>query len=275
MNIRVTMVCMTLLLRISGSIAADSATQGRFPNALAQKLDAEISRQIEKKNLPGVIAVISIPGEGRYVALRGKANLKTGRTPTLDDSFRIASITKMFTATAVLVLMDQGRIAGSDPVSKWFPTLPRADKITIDNLLRMQSGIVEPIDHQTMKDYYHNPLLRIPFSTLVQRASAHGDHFGTPGKRTVYTDFNYILLGEIVERVTGKDLGTALREIVIAPFGLENTTLPMSSKLPGELHGYGWNAKTKVFEDKTELDPLLAGGAGAMVSTAADLETFA
>src|SRR5262249_53726029 len=159
----------------------------------------------------------------------GKANLKTGQAPAADDSFRIASISKMFTATAMLGLIDQGKLAGSDPVSKWFPTLPNAEKITIDNLLRMQSGIVDPINHQTMKDYYKNPFLRIPLSTLLERAAAHGDHFGVPGKKTVYTDFNYILLGEIVERVSGKDLGTYLRETVLTPLGLRNTAFPSGS----------------------------------------------
>jgi D-alanyl-D-alanine carboxypeptidase len=264
-----------LLLVVGGISAAEPGTESRFSEALAQKLDAAISERIEKKNLPGVIAVISIPGEGRYVALRGKANFKTGRAPAEDDSFRIGSISKTFTATAVLLLIDQGKVAGTDPVSKWFPSLPHAEKITIDNLLRMQSGIVDPIDHQTMKDYYHNTFLRVPLNALLERASAHGDHFGTAGQRTVYTDFNYILLGHIVERVTGKELGSYLRETVLTPLGLRSTAIPSDSKLPGELRGYGWNGKTKEFEDKTELDPQLAGGAGAMVSTVGDLETFA
>jgi D-alanyl-D-alanine carboxypeptidase len=270
-----TLTCTILCLVVGVSAAAEPETESRFSPALAQKLDAEISKQIDKKNLPAVIATITIPGEGRYVARRGKASLKTGRAPAADDSFRIASITKMFTATAVLALIDQGKLSGTDPVSKWFPSLPNAEKITIDNLLRMQSGIVDPIDHQTMKDYYHNPFLRVPLSTLLERASAHGNHFGKPGKRTVYTDFNYILLGEIVERLSGKDLGTYLGETVLTPLSLRNTALPSGSKLSGDLRGYGWNAKTKAFEDKTELDPHLAGGAGAMVSTVADLETFA
>jgi D-alanyl-D-alanine carboxypeptidase len=275
MKLHKSMTGTMLLLAVGATAAAEPGAESRLSGALAQNLDAEISRQMEKKNLPGVIAVITTPGEGRYVALRGKANLMTGRAPALDDSFRIASITKMFTATAVLVLIDQGKLAATDPVSKWFPSLPRAEKITIDNLLRMQSGIVDPIDHQTMKDYYQNPLLRVPLGTLLGRASAHADHFGTPGKKTVYTDFNYILLGEIVQRVSGKDLGTYVHETVLAPLGLRSTTLPAGSQLPGDMRGYGWNTKTKAFEDKTELDPQLAGGAGALVSTVANLEIFA
>jgi D-alanyl-D-alanine carboxypeptidase len=275
MNVRDTMACTIFFLVVSGTSGAEPAPQSRFPEALTERLDAEISKQIEKKNLPGVIAVITIPGEGRYVALRGKADLKSGRAPGPDDPFRIASISKMFTATAILMLMDQGKLAATDPVAKWFPGLPHAKEITVDNLLRMQSGIVDPIDHQTMKDYYHNPLLKIPLSDLLQKTSAHADHFGAPGKKTVYTDFNYILLGEIVERVSGKDLGTYLRETILTPLGLRNTSIPSTPKLPGELRGYGWNAKTKKFEDKTDQDPQLPGGAGALVSTVADLETFA
>ncbi len=92
-------------------------------------------------HLPGVVVAITVPGEGEYIAVRGSANLATGRARELDDPFRIASITKTFVATAILQLVDEGQLSTSDNLSKWFPDFPNADTITIDDLLRMRSGI--------------------------------------------------------------------------------------------------------------------------------------
>jgi len=78
-------------------------------------------------NLPGVVVAIWVPGEGEYFFTKGVANLETGALRELDDPFRIASITKTFTATAVLQLVDEGKLSTSDKLLKFFPEFPNAD----------------------------------------------------------------------------------------------------------------------------------------------------
>jgi D-alanyl-D-alanine carboxypeptidase len=90
----------------------------------------------------------------------------------------------------------------------------------------------------------------------------------------VYTDFNYDILAGIVRRVYGKDIGDLIGEAVIAPLELRDTSYPTGTGIPGPLRGYGWNPETDRFDDKTLLNPQLAGAAGAMVSTVPDLIRF-
>lgn len=268
-------------LALAGARPDRSTAQGptdeirTLPAELVAKLDAKVAERMEQGNLPGVLVAIDIPGKGRYVAARGKANLETGRPPRAGDPFRIASITKTFTATGVLILADRGKLDLSDQVAKWFPDVPNADRITVENLLRMRSGLADPVDHAFMAEYYRNPLLDLDAGELIRRSRARVDRCIAPDQKTQYTELNYILLGEIVRRVSGQAPGDFIHEAVCQPLGLKDTTWPNSTEMPGGLRGYGWNRQTKSFEDKTLLNPAVAGGAGAMVSTLADLQAYA
>jgi len=108
----------------SESAMVDAA---RFSDDTVQKLDEVVAREMQEKNLPGVVVGVWVPGEGRYLVARGVANLETGRPRRLHDPFRIASITKTFTATAILQLIDKGKLSKSDTVSKWLPDFTNAD----------------------------------------------------------------------------------------------------------------------------------------------------
>ena len=149
------MICF-LVLMCSAAAGADNPPSAHFSEDTIKKLDAEIDNRLQKKNLPGVVVSIIVPGEGTYVAAKGKANLETGRPREVGDPFRIASITKTFIATAILQLIDQGKLQATDALSKWFPSLPNAKNITVRDLLRMRSGIADPVDKELMKDYYHH-----------------------------------------------------------------------------------------------------------------------
>ena len=124
--------------------ANDGQQDSGFSEDTVQRLDRAIAKQMQEDDLPGVVVGVWVPGEGEYVVARGKANLKTGEQRDLEDPFRIGSITKTFTATAILQLVEEGKLSKTDKLAKWYPDFPNADKITIEHLIRMQSGIVEP-----------------------------------------------------------------------------------------------------------------------------------
>jgi D-alanyl-D-alanine carboxypeptidase len=255
----------------------EEATSGdaRFSAENLKELDSTIARVMKDKNLPGVLVAVSVPGDGEYITAQGKANLDTGRAPDPDDQFRIGSATKTFVATAILQLVDEGKLSKSDTLSKWYPDFPNADRITIDDLLRMRSGIPDYWDEETLKQYYDNPLERVTNEDVIKAAASKADQFEPPDRETKYNNTNYNILSAIIEKVSGNDINTQLSENILKPLGLKNTLYPTNDELPGELHGYGLNPQSGEFEDKTILNPTPADGAGAMISNLSDLGVWA
>jgi D-alanyl-D-alanine carboxypeptidase len=239
-----------------------------FSDDKVRRLDGAIAKQMRENDLPGVVVGVWVPGEGEYVVARGKANLKTGEKRDPDDPFRIGSITKTFTATVILQLVEEGALSKSDKLAKWYPDFPNAKMITIEHLLSMRSGIVQQNGWDTI-DFYTSPEAVIETSALL------GGQFSPPGQRTEYTDINYVLLGEIISKVTGNDTADRIDESILKPLGMKNTFYPTNNDLPGDLRGYGSDLVSEELEDLTNLNPGGPGWAGAMISDVWDLKTWA
>lgn len=212
----------------------------------------------------------------RSVTQRLNASIARARSPRqFAQPFRIASITKAFTAAAVLQLADRGKLRKSDVMAKWFPDFPNAQIITVDDLLRMRSGIAAPNDDQVLAAVYDHPLQRAPTLAQMMATSAQlRAEFIKPNTVGRYTDLNYYILGGIAQKASGRDIGQLITANIIRKLGLTQTSYPVGPNLPGGLHGYGWNAATHRFDDKTAFNPALAGAAGAMISSIRDLQTY-
>jgi D-alanyl-D-alanine carboxypeptidase len=267
--------CLCTLTFLGSAASAATHSNTLFPADVAARLNQDIAAIVKQNKLPSVAVGIFIPGKGQYVFLDGLADLKTQTLRQFDQPFRIASITKAFAATAVLVLIDRGLLHKTDPISKWYPQFPNADKITIDDLLRMRSGIPAPNDDEVLARVYDAPLAPAPsLADELQSIARLKAQFKAPNTIGVYTDFNYDILAGIVQKITGKDIGRLITETVIVPLKLGATSYPTGTSVPGGLHGYGWNPSTKRFDDKTLFNPPLAGAAGAVISSIPDLHTF-
>ena len=266
---------MTLVI-ISGC-GNDTQDDSRFSDAIVQQLDKAVTQEMKYNDLPGVVVGVWVPGEGEYVVARGKANLETGEKRDLDDPFRIGSITKTFVATAILQLVDRGKLSKNDKLSKWYPEFPNADQITIDDLLRMRSGLVETISMETVWDAYEkNRLADISTQDVIGRSARTSAQLGyPPDQRTEYMNINYVLLGEIVEKVSGEDLGTYIDENILEPLEMKNTIYPVEADLPGDLHGYHRNIDRLELVDTTIVNPAPIAGSGAMISDVWDLKIWA
>jgi D-alanyl-D-alanine carboxypeptidase len=107
-----------------------------------------------------------------------------------------------------------------------------------------------------------------------KRAAGKASQFGPPNQKTKYVNVNYNLLEDVIRYASGHDIGVQLTEGIFKPLGLKDSQYPTASDMPGALRGYGWNDRAQKFEDKTVLNPALPGGAGAIVSTVADLQTY-
>jgi D-alanyl-D-alanine carboxypeptidase len=266
------LLCTSLLAALCACGSDDGPAP--LPAATQAAVDTIVEQHLASGNLPGAVVLISIPGEGEMVKAYGKANLQTQAPRTTTDPFRIASITKTFTATAVLQLVDSGALALTDKVSKWYPGFPNGDLITVDHLLRMRSGIVDLFDDALLRAYYADPLMRIEPDDAIARTAALGAQFQLPDLVTSYNNLNYVLLERIATKVDGRPLQAQLDARVFQPLGMRDSIYPTDSALAGSTRGYSVNETTQQFEDKTVLNPTVAGGAGAMISTVRDLALY-
>jgi D-alanyl-D-alanine carboxypeptidase len=247
----------------------------RLAEDVVGQLDSTIEAAMEAMGLPGAVVAVWIPGRGDYVAVKGVANIETGTRRAAGDVFRIGSITKAFVATAALLLVERGKLDLGDPVSQYFPDFPNAEDITVGDLVCMRSGIPDAVDEELLALLYQNPLTRLSPQELIARSASWPERFEKPGLKVQYCNTNYVLLGEILRQVTGREVDQIVHDLVVGPLGLKRTAYPAGSTLPGELHGYGWDSERKAFDDLTTLNPRWAGAAGAMTSDIHDLRVFA
>lgn len=241
---------------------------------------AEVQRALDALvagGAPGVTAVIHGPhGVERYSA--GSANLHSGAPISPLDSGRIGSTTKMFTATVVLQLVGEGRLSLGDSIEKWLPGLvPGGDRITVRELLDHTSGLTDycNVAPATMCDAGVPDMARRWTQRQLVAIGAGAPSLFLPGQGWSYTNTGYVLLGMIVERVTGHTLAAEYTRSILQPLGLRHTEFPVTTAMPRpHSNGYDVMAAGSWPLDVTATSPTIAWGAGAMVATIGDLDAF-
>ena len=225
---------------------------------------------------PGALAGVWVPGEGSWTLAAGIGDLATAAPMRLDDHFRIASITKTFVATVVLQLVGEGRLSLDDRLGPFITGIPNGDEITIRQLLNMTAGIYNYINDPVIAvDYDRDPLLPFMPEQAVEIVRAHGKADFPPGTRSQYSDTNYILLGLIVEQITGRSVAAEITERVLVPLGLRQTSFAATPELPDPYaHGYAVDHVGAPLRDVTRSNPDVAWSAGAMISTLGDLRMW-
>jgi D-alanyl-D-alanine carboxypeptidase len=272
------MAAMTFVAVLAcGSVAtADPDT----PASLSDRLDTAIAAKLAEMGIPGAIVGVSIPGEIDYLTAVGTGDLATGAPMSVDDHSRIGSVTKTFTGTAVLQLVDQGRIRLSDPISRYVDGVPSGDVITLDLLGRMRSGLFDYVEDEAFlpRMYAEAPLGPDAFAftprQLLDISFAHPLDFA-PGTQYRYSNTNTVLLGQVVEKVTGMPLGDYFAQNIFGPLGLSATSYPANGFMPEPfVHGYTPAPGGDVV-DATFWNPSWGDAAGRIVSNYADLKVWA
>ncbi|MBN8713292.1 MAG: beta-lactamase family protein [Xanthomonadales bacterium] len=191
--------------------------------AQAQTRAGQIDALMGRYAGDGPGASLLVVKDGKAVIRRGYgyANLEEHVKTTPATNYRLASVTKQFTAASVLLLQQDGKLQLTDPVRKWLPELPASDAtITIGNLLDHTGGLVDyedliPADTKEQID-----------DADVLRLIATQNHlYFTPGSAHRYSNGGYVLLGLIVERTSGMDLADFMRQRIFAPLGMQHTLL--------------------------------------------------
>ena len=236
-------------------------------SAFADPVDDCVQRHLKRSNVPGIsLAVLK---EGKVIKAKGYglANLELNVPAAPETVYQLASVTKQFTATAVMLLVEEGKVRLSDPISLHVKGLPAAwTNITVRHLLSMTSGI---------KDYLGvvQPTVSrqdFTYERIVELIADLPLDF-EPGERNRYSNSNYILLAMLIQSLSGKSYDSFLAERVWGPLGMTATQRDNPADvIPNRAGLYNW--RTNKFENIQFLSPTLwNNGDGGLISTVLDL----
>jgi len=224
---------------------------------------------LDGKAVPGAAVLVSKDGKVIYQNGFGYADIEKKEVVQPDTKFRIGSITKQFTASAILKLQEEGKISVTDKLSKFIPDFPRGNEVTIHHLLTHTSGIHS---YTAKPDFIDKVTTPITEEALI--ASFKNDPFDfSPGEKWQYNNSGYFLLGYIIGKVSGKPYGDYLKEIFFDPLHMTNTGIHTPVlRLQKEAKGYA--KENNQYKAAANWDMSWAGGAGAIYSTVEDLNTW-
>jgi len=192
----------------------------QLPADLEKKLDEKISSTLKLAGAPSVSVAVVKDGKLVYAKAFGTADLAAGRPANLQTRYAVGSISKQFTAAALLMLEEQGKLSLDDRVSKYFPDLTRAGEVTIRQLLSHTSGY----EDYAPQDYI------IPEWTRPTTPQAVVEHWARkpldfdPGTKWQYSNTNFVLAAQIFEKVSGRSLVEFLREKIFAPLDMQSAS---------------------------------------------------
>lgn len=214
----------------------------------------------------GVAVLVAKDGKIVFQGGYGLADVEHKTPVTTDTRFRIGSVTKQFTAAAILKLAEEGKLSLDDTLDKYYPDFPRGNDVTIKQLLTHTSGIHSYTDKKEFLGRVKEP---IEPAKLIEWFRNDLPDF-VPGKGFHYNNSAYFLLGEIAAKVSGKTFATYLKETFLEPLGMKNSGIFENAHAPENM-AVGYSLNGEKLEPALNWDMSWAGGAGAMYSTVGDL----
>lgn len=235
-------------------------------------LTETISRGLNKASIPGAIVGIWREGEPPYVRTFGLSNTATGEPMSADLYMRIGSNTKAFVITSILILADRGKLSLDDPIGLYVEGVPSGDQITLRQLAQMRSGLFNYGD-DIASDIPNDPFRQWTPQELLEVSFSHPLLF-PPGSEFDYSNTNTVLLGLVVETVSGQELGAFIKQNILEPLGLNRTVFPAGAEIPSpHSHGYFEKSDHEIV-DATDWNPSWGWAAGNMISTLDDLRVW-
>ncbi|MFE5487635.1 serine hydrolase domain-containing protein [Streptomyces sp. NPDC056527] len=240
---------------------------------LQKALDA-----IAEAGAPGVVAEVR-DADGVWRGHSGKADLEKNEPTRNDGLFRIGSVTKTFVSTVVLQLVEEGKVKLDDSVDRHLPGLVKnGENVTVRQLLNHRSGLHSYTDTlwPDFRKFYDTRFKTYTPDELIADSNAHAPTFA-PGTNGHYSNTNYVLLGMLIEKVTGNSAKAEIRERIIEPLDLHRTSFPEKSTRINGPHAKGYmrlDGPTSTFTEATDYSTSWSWTAGAMISDTRDLNTF-
>lgn len=286
-----------VVLATSGCTPADPPAASPALNQIdPARLRSVVEAAAAELAVPGAMVALRTP-QGTFDIAVGTTELGATQPPKADTRFRIASNTKTMTAALILLLAQDGKLALDDPVSRYVPDVPNGANISIEQLLKMRSGLYGYTgDPGLAAELDRDPARSYTPAQVLAIAYRHPPLFA-PDAEYDYSNTNYVLLGVIAERISGRALFDQLSDRLLTPLGLVQTTLPApdDTDIPAPAsHGYMYGPTRYALADDiypesiqtaardgtlqpldyTHQNPSYATAAGGAISTADDLTTW-
>jgi D-alanyl-D-alanine carboxypeptidase len=261
---RVGLVATTIAAAIAvatGALAQDSATLARY--------EAALDGAMAKYPLKAVLIGIAEGGGEPWLAARGES--MTGVPATPDMRFRNGAVAITYLGVLLLRLAEQGVVALDDPVAKSFPDYPKADKVTLEMLIRNTSGYADYVPNEGfLKALHDDPFRAWTADELIAIGLGEPMHCD-PGACWSYAHTNFVILGAALAKAAGKPLAKLLEENITGPLGLTDTVSNQTAFIPEPvLHAY--DRERGRYEESTYWDPSWTLAEGAVqTSTVSDI----
>ena len=226
------LVCMGLAVLALVAIAARAQTIAALDPALQGRVDRIATQVLEQTGVPSASVAVVKGGKLVYTHAYGKARLATKKTPavaaTPEMRYSIGSISKQFTAAAILLLQEEGKLSLDDAVGKYVPGLTRGDEVTIRQILSHTSGYQD----YWPEDYVMTTMLHDQTAQEILDTWAKKPLDFEPGTQWQYSNTNFVIAGRIVEQVTGKPYMEFLTQRIFRPLGMQSVWNSDEVKLP-------------------------------------------
>lgn len=232
----------TVLLALCG--AAAHAGQPATPAAMKAYADQLLNESKIKPDGPGVTVLVARGDQLLYKGARGLASVELGVPMQPDQLMRIGSVTKQFAAAALLKQIDEGKAGFDDPLSRFLPDYPNGSQITLLQLLNHTSGVKS---YTGIPGYMGNPVRRdLSTAELIQEFKGQPADF-PPGEKWAYNNSGYVLLGAVVEAISGQSWHQAIDQLLLQPAHITTVHYQAGDRLfKGMAQGYTLNAQGQV-----------------------------
>jgi len=263
MLVQTTLLTVMLVLTAIGPAMTDSVRA----QSLESRVEAYLKSYLETGNFSGSILIAK---EGQIILSKGYglADHDTGTPNGPETVYHLASVSRIFTSAAIVLLEQQGKLSVDDPLSKYLPEWPRGDEITIHHLLTLSAGFP---NINSMPGYFFWQQSQQTPESLVEKFRDLPLEF-EPGTRTVHSNSNYNVLALLIERISGRSYGTFLEDEILVPLQMHQTAHHASKDqaIPHEAIGYAPAGLADVVPAPL-IDWSVKTGNGSMYSTTEDL----
>lgn len=247
-----------------------SASPQALPADVVESLTTQLTKTMSANDVPGAAVQVCIPGYSKTTIVEGVADTETAEPMTEGLVWPIRSVTKSFTVTLILQLVDEGKISLDDTIDQWVPGVPNGDEITLRQLADMSSGVPEYTTQAWLEDYIADPTREFTTQELIEYAIAEPAQF-PPGSKKVYVNTSTLLLGEVVSQEYGQPFDQVVSEQILQPLDLGNTTYVTSADGWSGPHPTGYQPDADGMLEAQDNNFTVFGPAGAMTSTLNDL----
>ncbi|MEU3648323.1 serine hydrolase [Lentzea sp. NPDC034063] len=257
-----------------GVLAAAMLFSGTAMAAPASDVQKQLDGLTKQHEFPAALATIT-EGNGRTSAYTSGTSELNKRTPVpRNGQVRAGSNTKAFVAVVVMQLVGEGKVELDKPINHYLPGAIKDDRITVRQLLNHTSGLANYTEFMGLEKFEEQRHRYFEPRELLDIANAH-PVTGEPGVKFKYSNTNYLLLGLLTQKVTGRPIAENVEQRVIRKAGLKDTYWPgVGDQTIKGKHPQGYARTGNGIEDVTEMDPSWGWAAGQIISTTKDLNAF-